>query len=79
MTEFSLTVLEGVSVRRWTEREERGRSVHVEGLVPVGIEGLLHDTGRVCLLCIDCDDGEGIREAEDLALGEAIGSDDCVG
>ena len=78
MTEFSLTVLEEVSVRRWTEREEGERGIHVEGLVPVGIESLLHDTGRVCLLCINCDDGEGIREAEDLALGEAIGSDDCV-
>ena len=49
---------------------------HVKALVPVGVEGLLHDTSGVRLLGIDGDDGEGVREAEDLPFREAIGGDD---
>lgn len=49
---------------------------HVEGLVPVRVEGLLHDARGVGLFCVDGDDCEGVRQAEDLALGQAIGCDD---
>ena len=52
------------------------KNSHVEALVPVRVEGLLHDTGCVRLLGIDGDDSEGVRETEDLALRKTIGSDD---
>ena len=53
----------------------RGNS-HVEALVPVRVESFLHYARSVCLLGIDGDDSERVRETEDLALGETIGSDD---
>ena len=50
--------------------------IHIEILVPVGVERLLHDAGRVGLLCIDGDHSERVGEAEDLALRESICGDD---
>lgn len=38
-----------------------GTHAHVETLVPVGIQRLLHDAGRVGLLSIDGDHRKGIR------------------
>lgn len=51
---------------------------HVKALVPVRVEGLLHDAGGVGLLGIDGNHGEGVGKTEDLALGQAIGGDDCA-
>lgn len=51
---------------------------HVEVLVPVRVESLLDDTRRMGLLGIDCDDCEGVRETEDISLGEPVCSNDYV-
>lgn len=37
--------------------------VHVEAFVPVGIQRLLDDSGRLGLLSVDGGDGEGVRES----------------
>lgn len=75
MTEFSLTVL--VHSQRITQLHG-AMHAHVEALVPVRVQRLLHDAGSVSLLRIDGDDGEGIGETEDFALGQAIGGDNCA-
>ena len=59
-------------------RSGRCEDSHVEALVPVRVECLLHDTCGVRLFGIDGDDRKGIGEAEDFALGEAIGGNDCA-
>ena len=61
-----------------SDRKSKTRNSHIKTFVPVGVEGLLHDTSGVRLLGIDGDDGEGVREAEDLPFREAIGGDDWV-
>jgi len=47
-------------------------NVHVKALVPVRVQSLFHDAGGVCLLGVNCDDGERIRQTEDVPFGEAI-------
>ena len=49
---------------------------HVETLIPVGIKRLLHDAGCMGLLCIHCDDREGVGQAEDVPLRKTIGGND---
>ena len=79
MTEDSLTVLSGAKLMG-SFKASRGfkPDSHVEALIPVRVQCLLDDTCSVGLLRIDGDDGEGVREAEDLPFREAIGGDDWV-
>jgi hypothetical protein len=42
---------------------QHSRDVHVEALVPVGVQRLLDDAGRARLLAIDRGHGEGVRES----------------
>jgi len=37
--------------------------LHLKTLVPVGIQGLLHNSRGVSLIAIDCYDGKGIGQA----------------
>jgi hypothetical protein len=76
-----------------TERRA-GCDVHVEALVPVGVERLLDHARRARLLAIDRGHGEGIRETwkrmsgyslvqhrgrtEHIALVQAVGGNDCT-
>jgi len=53
--------------------------LHIKALVPIGIQSLPDDAGRVGLLCIHRDDCEGVRETKDLALGQAIRGNDYGG
>lgn len=50
-------------------------SLHIKTLIPVRIQRLLNHAGGVRLFCIDGNDGEGVREAKHITLGETIGSD----
>ena len=53
-----------------TNQFEGAREVlHIKALIPVGIQGLPDDAGRVGLLCIHGDDCKRVRETKDLALG----------
>ena len=45
------------------------RGLHIEALVPIGIQSLPNDASRVGLLRIDRNDCEWVRETKDLALG----------
>lgn len=45
------------------------KGLHIEALVPIGIQGLPDDAGRVGLLCIHRDDSEWVGETKDFALG----------
>lgn len=54
------------------------RYIHVEILIPVGVESLFNDASRVRLLCIDSDHRERIRQSKDITLGEAVGRDNCI-
>lgn len=81
-----------VSCRLFPQRA--GRDVHVEALIPVGVQRLLDYARRARLLAIDGGHGEGIRESctavskvphqrrgrptEHITLVEAIGSDNCT-
>jgi len=49
---------------------------HIKVLIPIGIEGLLYYARCVCLFCINGDNGEWVGKTEDIALGQAISSDD---
>ena len=51
-------------------------SLHVKTLIPVGIQSLLDDTGRVRLFRIDGDYSEWVRKSEYITLGKTIRSDD---
>ena len=51
------------------DRKSKTRNSHIKTFVPVGVEGLLHDAGRMSLLGIDSNDSERIGKTEDLALG----------
>ena len=62
---------------RMNEFEGGWRGSHIEALVPIGIQSLPDDAGRMGLLCIHRDHREWIREAKDLALGQAICGNDC--
>lgn len=79
MTEDSLTVLSGAKLMG-SFKASRGLrpDSHVEALIPVRVQCLLDDTRSVGLLCIDGDDGERVWQTKDLALGQAIGRDDCT-
>jgi hypothetical protein len=52
------------------------KDVHIKALIPIGIEGLLYYARCVCLFCINGDNGEWVGKTEDIALGQAISSDD---
>ena len=45
----------------------------VEALIPIRIQSLLDDTGRVGLFRVNGDNCKGIRKSEDIALGQPIG------
>lgn len=49
--------------------------LHIKVFVPVGVQSLLDHTGGVCLLGIDGDDCERVREAKHITFREPIGSD----
>jgi hypothetical protein len=51
------------------------QDLHVETLVPVGVQGFLDDAGCVGLFGIDSDDSKRVRETEDVSLGQPIRSD----
>lgn len=51
-------------------------NLHIKAFIPVGVQGLFDDTGSVCLLRIDSDDGERVRKPEDITFRETIRSDD---
>jgi hypothetical protein len=55
----------------------RRTDIHVKGLVPVRVESLLDHARRVRLLSVDGDNGEGVRQAKDVALRKAIRGNDC--
>lgn len=48
-----------------------GGGLQLKRLVPGGAEGSAENGGRAGLLAIDDDNGKGVWEAEELALGEA--------
>ena len=50
--------------------------IHIEILVPVGVERLLDHARRVGLFSIYSDDRKRVWEPEDLALRQTIGGDD---
>ena len=54
-------MLAGVAAAR--RASQQGHDVHVEALVPVGVQRLLDDAGRARLLAIDRGHGEGVRES----------------
>jgi len=45
------------------------KGLHIKALIPIRIQGLLDDAGRVGLLCIHRNDRKWVRETKDLALG----------
>ena len=49
--------------------EERWKGIHIKALIPIRIQGLPDDAGRVGLLCIHRNDCKWVREAKDFALG----------
>ena len=54
---------------RMNEFEESWKGLHIKALIPIGIQGLPDDAGRVGLLCIHRDDSEWVGETKDFALG----------
>lgn len=63
------------------ERGDKGtvNYEHVKVLIPVRIEGTLDNTSRMSLFCVDSDDREGIWQAEDVALAEAVRGNNYMG
>jgi hypothetical protein len=57
--------------------QQQSAYAHVEALVPVRVQRFLDHAGCVCLLGVYGDDRERVRESEHIALGKAIGRDDC--
>jgi hypothetical protein len=51
-------------------------NVHIERLIPVRVQSLLDHRGRMSLFSIDGDNGEGIRQAKDITLGQAVRGND---
>ena len=55
------------------------KGLHIKALIPIGIQGLPDDTGRVGLFRIHRDDSEWVRKTKYFALGQAICGDDYEG
>jgi hypothetical protein len=76
ITEESLTALYTSERRCQIEKRRVFRDEHVKAFVPVGVEGLLDGRGRHRLVAVDSYDGERVGQAEDIAPGQPVGSDD---
>ena len=50
--------------------------IHIEVLVPVGVQGLLYHTRGVRLVCINGENREGVGESKNVAFGLSIGRND---
>ena len=52
-------------------------NLHIEVLIPVGVERLLDYAGSVRLLSVDSYNSKGIWKPENIALDETVRRDDC--
>jgi hypothetical protein len=71
--------LELALVKDLDDNDARVLDGDVKVFVPVRVQVALDDGSRVDLLTIDADNSERIGEAEDIALDEVVGGDDCNG
>jgi hypothetical protein len=78
MEDVRTVLFEGEQGRGDGSSSLEGR-LHFERLVPGGAEGSAEDGGGGCGLAVDDDHGEGVWEAEELALDEAGGIGDWRG
>lgn len=59
----------------------RGHDVmgsHIKTLVPIRVQSFLDNAGSMCLLSIDGDYREWVRETENVSFRKTIGRNDCI-